>query len=121
MEQPFAFPSRGTVVGGMLPIVRESGTAITLTVNHVGAWTRCTNASAIAFTFGALPVSYGCSGVIEQRGAGQITVSAGVGVVLVVCRGFASTLKSNAQYAPIAWMYDPQTAEYNISGDVTVT
>lgn len=104
-----------------LPIVKEPE-SFTLGLQHANAYVRVTKATPATVTIPALPGAEPYEGVIEQAGAGQLTFATQTGSgVLLRCRGYTSTLLSNAQYAPIGWKWDPSTREFIISGDVTVT
>jgi hypothetical protein len=119
MEQAFAFLPTPTGVSNLL-IVRESGTAIRLGVQHVNAWTQCSNGSAIAFTMDGLPIATPASGIIEATGAGTVTFGTGTGATRV-CRGYATAITTAGQYAIVVWMWDPVNRVIHISGDVTGT
>lgn len=119
MEQTFAFLSSPAGISN-LPIVRETGVALRMGVQHVNAWVQVSNASAIAFTMDALPLSTPASGIIEATGAGTITFGTGTGATRV-CRGSSSTITTAGQYAVIGWMWDPITRVFHLFGDATVT
>jgi hypothetical protein len=84
------------------PINAQTGTTYTLVAADAGKIVTCTNASAITVTVPASTFSAGQSVIIGQGGAGQVTLAAGSGMTLHT----TTTLKSKAQYARIAVMFD---------------
>jgi hypothetical protein len=88
----------------------------------LGRYVKITKATAAVVTLPPLGTTDPAEGIIEQNGAGNVTFSAlsGSGINLR-CRGFTSTIATNAQYAQCAWKWDPVYREYTLSGDLTVT
>jgi hypothetical protein len=102
------------------PIVRESG-SFTLSLKHVGAWVKLNAAGATVVTMPPLPTTEPAEGTIVQYTASGVITFSAAGGSTVNCRGKTSTVTTNAQWAPIAWKYDPVDREYLILGDATVT
>jgi len=87
------------VATAMIAINAQTGTTYTTVLTDDGKLITCDNGSAIALTIPPnSSVAYGIGTQINimQLGAGQVTITAGVGVTL---RSDGSKLKTNAQYA----------------------
>jgi len=87
------------VATAMIALNAQTGTTYTTVLADDGKLITCDNASAIALTIPPnSSVAYGIGTQINimQLGAGQITITAGVGVTL---RSAGSKLKTNGQYA----------------------
>lgn len=83
----------------MVALNAQTGTTYTTVLADDGKLVTCDNAAAIALTIPPnSSVAYGIGTQINimQLGAGQVTITAGVGVTL---RSAGSKLKTNAQYA----------------------
>jgi hypothetical protein len=83
----------------MIAINAQTGVTYTTVLTDDGKLVTCDNASAIALTIPAnANVAYGIGTQINimQLGAGQVTITAAVGVTL---RSDGNKLKTNAQYA----------------------
>lgn len=99
------------------PINTQTGTAYTLAITDAGRTVRMDNGSAIALTVPpnssvAFPV--GTQIVIEQSGAGAVTVTAGAGVTLY-SRG--SLVSTAGQYA-LAALVKTATDTWTLGGDI---
>ncbi len=84
--------------GGVTPKI-EAGTSYTLTEDDAGCYIAFSNGSAVTVTVppdGAAHMRDGTVIVLEQTGAGQVTVSAGAGVTL---HAASSKVASTAQYS----------------------
>jgi hypothetical protein len=77
-------------------IVTETGTTRSLTAADVGKWIRCTNAAGCAVTFPSATLAANDEIMLEQAGAGQITMVESSTTINRV-----STLKSRTQYSVI--------------------
>lgn len=87
------------VATAMIALNAQTGTTYTTVLADDGKLITCDNASAIALTIPPnSSVAYGIGTQINimQLGAGQVTITAGVGVTL---RSAGSKLKTNGQYA----------------------
>lgn len=85
----------------MVALNAQTGTTYTTVLSDDGKLITCDNGSAIALTIPPnSSVSYGIGTQINimQLGAGQVTITAGVGVTL---RSAGSKLKTSAQYAVV--------------------
>jgi len=81
-------------------IVTESGTSRTLLLSDAQKYIRCTNGSAVTITIppqSSVVWLADTEIIIEQAGAGQVTVAGGSGVDVRT----SETLKTSAQYASI--------------------
>jgi len=98
-------------IGSTSSIVAVSGTTLTLTSAHNGKQLNFTNAGAVTVTVPTgLPTGFACS--IVQVGAGQVTLAAS-GTTLNKRIG----LKTAAQHAVIALLYEGSANTYVVSGD----
>lgn len=87
------------VATAMIAINAQTGTTYTTVLGDDGKLITCDNGSAIALTIPpSSSVNYGIGTQINimQLGAGQVTITAGVGVTL---RSSGSKLKTYGQYA----------------------
>ena len=85
----------------MIAINAQTGTTYTTVLADDGKLVTCDNGSPIALTIPpSSSVNYGIGTQINvmQLGAGQVTITAGVGVTL---RSAGSKLKTQAQYAVV--------------------
>lgn len=83
----------------MIAINAQTGTSYTTVLGDDGKLVTCDNAAAITFTIPPnSSVAYGIGTQINimQLGAGQVTITAGVGVTL---RSAGTKLKTNGQYS----------------------
>lgn len=93
-------PSLGTATRVIPPVVSaESGTTYTMILLDDGLWKQFTAATAVTVTIPpnssvAFPINAGI--IIQQYGAGQVTIVAGAGVTLQSAGGLVATA---AQYA----------------------
>lgn len=88
-----------SVATAMIAINAQTGTTYTTALTDDGKLITCNNGSAIALTIPpSSSVNYGIGTQINimQLGAGQVTITAGVGVTL---RSGGSKLKTKEQYA----------------------
>lgn len=108
----------GSGTSTTVPIVSDTGTALTLATAHAGKIIRQTNASAITDTIptnaaDAIPVESVIS--LRQVGAGQVTVSPAGGVTLNVPTG--TQAKTRAQGSTLM-LHKVATNEWDITGDL---
>jgi len=85
---------------GAFGVVVEATTARTLALSDARKYVRCTSGSAVTVTVppqASVAWAADTEIVIEQSGAGQVTISAGAGVTLRT----SLTLKSASQYSAI--------------------
>jgi hypothetical protein len=107
----------GLLQSQKFPIVTDATAARTLVLTDAQKYIRCTNAGAMAVTIPpqsdvAWPADTEI--IVEQAGAGQVTIAAGVGVTI---RNRADmTLKSAAQYAVLT-LKRVGADEWVLSGD----
>lgn len=98
------------------PIVRTDGTtARTFALTDAGCVVRFTNAASIAANVplnASVPFPIGSAILIDQSGAGQVTLAGAGGVTL----NSTGTLKTKAQHAQISLM-KVGTDEWNVSGE----
>ena len=94
-------------------IVTDATTTRVLTATDAGKYIRFTNAGAITVTLNTSVMSVGDEVILEQCGAGAITVAAGAGFTLY-SRG--SLVTSNGQYAVMGLKYN-LTTEATLFGD----
>lgn len=83
----------------MVDINAQTGTTYTTVLTDDGKLITCDNAAAIALTIppnSSVAYGIGTQLNIMQLGAGQVTITAGVGVTL---RSAGTKLKTSAQYA----------------------
>lgn len=104
-----------------LGINAQTGTTYTTVLADNGKLTTLTNASAIAVTIppnSSVAYPVGAQINMAQLGAGQVTVSGGVGVTVVSTGATASAPKARAQYSTLTAV---QTATDNwlIMGDIS--
>jgi len=95
----------------------QSGTTYTLQASDCGGTIISNNASAVTITtLATLPV--GCAIVVEQKGAGQVTIFPGSGATETSASSYT---KTRTQYAVIGLFVDANVggsaANFNISGD----
>jgi hypothetical protein len=87
------------VATAMIAINAQTGTTYTAVLADDGKLVTCSNAAAIALTIppnSSVAFGIGTQINVMQLGAGQVTITAGVGVTL---QSSASKLKTNGQYA----------------------
>jgi len=87
------------VATAMVAINAQTGTTYTAVLADDGKLVTCSNAAAIALTIppnSSVAFGIGTQINVMQLGAGQVTITAGVGVTL---QSAASKLKTNGQYA----------------------
>lgn len=102
-----------------VPVVADTGTALTLATTHAGKLIRQNNAGAITTTIptnasDAIPVESVVS--LRQVGAGQITVTPASGVTLNIPTGL--TAKTRVQGSTIM-LHKVGTNEWDITGDLS--
>lgn len=93
------------------------GTADTLVITDAGKYVRCTSALATAVTVppnSAVAFSVGQQITIAQAGAGQVTVTAGVGVTI----NTPETLLTRKQFSAVT-VIKVATDEWDLVGDVS--
>jgi hypothetical protein len=112
-----------SITGGSwnIGINAQTGTTYTTVLADNGKLTTLTNASAIAVTIppnssAAYPV--GAQINMAQLGAGQVTVSGGVGVTVVSTGATASAPKARAQYSTLTAV-QTSTDNWLIMGDIS--
>jgi len=106
------------VATAMIALNAQTGTTYTTVLADDGKLVTCDNASAIALTIPPnSSVAYGIGTQINimQLGAGQVTITAGVGVTL---RSAGSKLKTNGQYA-VATCVKIATDTWAVVGNLT--
>lgn len=100
------------------PINEQTGTTYTLQLADDGAIVAMNNASAQTLTVppnSSVPFDVGAQVLIEQRGAGQVTVSAGAGVTVDAAQSENLTRAQNS----MAVLVKTGTDRWVLSGDLT--
>jgi hypothetical protein len=104
-----------------LGINAQTGTTYTTVLADNGKLTTLTNASAIAVTIppnSSVAYPVGAQINMAQLGAGQVTVSGGVGVTVVSTGATASTPKARAQYSTLTAV-QTSTDNWLVMGDIS--
>jgi hypothetical protein len=104
-----------------LGINAQTGTTYTTVLADNGKLVTLTNASAIAVTIppnSSVAYAVGAQINIAQLGAGQVTVSGGVGVTVVSTGGTAASPKARAQYSTLTAV-QTSTDNWLIMGDIS--
>jgi len=102
---------------GDLSINAQTGTTYTTVLSDAGKLVTCDNAAAITLTIppnSSVAYSTGTQILIEQKGAGTVTITPGSGVTI---RSRGSLLALNGQYA-VAALIKTATDEWIASGDL---
>jgi hypothetical protein len=112
-----------SITGGSwnIGINAQTGTTYTTVLADNGKLTTLTNASAIAVTIppnSSVAYPVGAQINMAQLGAGQVTVSGGVGVTVVSTGATASTPKARAQYSSLTAV-QTSTDNWLVVGDVS--
>jgi len=94
-------------MGWNLDTNTQTGTTYTLVIGDVGEYVTLNNASPITLTVPASVFSAGDTVNVIQLGAGQVTLSAGVGATL---NSQGSKLKLTGQYAAATILFTSATA-----------
>jgi len=99
----FLTPSERTAIAAIpnefFTVSSNANTAITLASGDEGKYIRTTAATAVTVTIPSSVFSVGDEIIIEQAGAGQVTVAAGTGVTLN--NSASNTAKTAEQYAVV--------------------
>jgi hypothetical protein len=104
-----------------LGINAQTGTTYTTVLADNGKLTTLTNASAIAVTIppnSSVAYPVGAQINMAQLGAGQVTVSGGVGVTVVSTGGTAASPKARAQYSTLTAV-QTSTDNWLVMGDIS--
>ena len=104
-----------------LGINAQTGTTYTTVLADNGKLTTLTNASAIAVTIppnSSVAYPVGAQINMAQLGAGQVTVSGGVGVTVVSTGATASAPKARAQYSTLTAV-QTSTDNWLVMGDIS--
>jgi hypothetical protein len=112
-----------SITGGSwnIGINAQTGTTYTTVLADNGKLTTLTNASAIAVTIppnSSVAYPVGAQINMVQLGAGQVTVSGGVGVTVVSTGATASTPKARAQYSSLTAV-QTSTDNWLVVGDIS--
>jgi hypothetical protein len=112
-----------SITGGSwnIGINAQTGTTYTTVLADNGKLTTLTNASAIAVTIppnSSVAYPVGAQINMAQLGAGQVTVSGGVGVTVVSTGATASTPKTRAQYSTLTAV-QTSTDNWLVMGDIS--
>lgn len=95
-----------------------SGTTYTLVLSDDGLWKSCTNGSAVTLTIppnSSVGFPLYSSVIIEQAGAGTVTITAGAGVTI---QSAGSLVNTNGQYA-VVQIFQKSTDVWSLFGNLT--